>query len=745
MRGRARRRRHHGRASTSAATAGSAPPSSARATWRSTSATATRRAPRRPPSRAGRDRRRRARRARRAAVATAEELLIRADRARGRARASSSCRRERRRRRRARSRGRGRRDRARRRRRHPRRAGRRGDAPATRRPRRAGARDHDQIEATTVYDRDSRHAPSAGGARRRSRPPACPTTRLDVGGWSNGLPLAAQLPPLRRQLVGEFDAPNAAGGARPRPALHPLRLRRRGRGARSPSFAAAQVEDRALLVDLARAVEGRPARPDGPLAVAGALPRPPRPLAGARRRRRRPSTTRRASPAVQAAFAALPTDLRVLLAPRPRRPAARRRPPGRGAADLRHRRPPRRARRRRARPRRGAARRAPRDSRSRRRRRSTALIETGGHTSVEALTDLVRLALDAGLPVPDRVVTDLRAAALQYRGARREAGAARAPRRGAGAAAPSCPRRSRETRAAMRDLPARRPGFDALGGRGCSPAADPAAVGAAAYAETVARRRRPGRRASPPTTRPRRPSPPGSSTLGLPDAGARDWSPRPLGRRRRGGAPARRPRPSCGSARAPEAARRRSARSTGAEAAELRARAFALAGAYGEALATLADRGMAAAAAPYAWPSGDWPRARAAAADDPARLAMAAYMTVSAGAAAAPAPSPDPAALAPEARVPGAAAAARPAEPRRRPPAARHRRQGRRLRRGRARSAVGAGGSARVEQAQQPPLLAHVLRPRQRRHQLLERGEVVAGAEGCRRAAASRGCRGRAA
>ena len=51
----------------------------------------------------------------------------------------------------------------------------------------------------------------------------------------------------------------------------------------------------------------------------------------------------------------------------------------------------------------------------------TALIEADGHASVEALTELVRIVLDAGLAIPDRVVTDLRAAALQYRGAAVEA------------------------------------------------------------------------------------------------------------------------------------------------------------------------------------------------------------------------------------------------------------------------------------------------------------------------------------
>ena len=51
--------------------------------------------------------------------------------------------------------------------------------------------------------------------------------------------------------------------------------------------------------------------------------------------------------------------------------------------------------------------------------------------------------------------------------------------------------------------------------------------------------------------------------------------------------------------------------------------------------------------ATYAWPSGDWPRARDAAAGDPQRQAMAAYMTARAGGAA-PEPSADPAALEPD-------------------------------------------------------------------------------------------------
>ena len=53
-------------------------------------------------------------------------------------------------------------------------------------------------------------------------------------------------------------------------------------------------------------------------------------------------------------------------------------------------------------------------------------------------------------------------------------------------------------------------------------------------------------------------------------------------------------------------------------------------------------------AASYAWPSGDWTRAQDAAAGDPQRLAMAAYMNARTGGAAAPAASADPAALPPD-------------------------------------------------------------------------------------------------
>jgi hypothetical protein len=96
----------------------------------------------------------------------------------------------------------------------------------------------------------------------------------------------------------------------------------------------------------------------------------------------------------------------------------------------------------------------------------------------------------------------------------------------------------------------------------------------------------------------------------------------------------------------PEAARASLAGLGGRAAVELRARSFALEGRYDEALAALAEAGLDAEAASYAWPSGDWARARAVA-EDPERLAMAGYMASRADAAAARAPSADPSALEP--------------------------------------------------------------------------------------------------
>ena len=113
----------------------------------------------------------------------------------------------------------------------------------------------------------------------------------------------------------------------------------------------------------------------------------------------------------------------------------------------------------------------------------TALVESSGHTSVEALAQLVRIALDAGMPIPERIVTDLRAAALVYRGTDREVELRRLLIASLGRRA-DLPAAVREARAAARDLPAAAPGFEALAVAVLA-GADPAEAGPGAYAETV--------------------------------------------------------------------------------------------------------------------------------------------------------------------------------------------------------------------------------------------------------------------
>ena len=311
-----------------------------------------------------------------------------------------------------------------------------------------------------------------------------------------------------------------------------------------------------------------------------------------------------------------------------------------------------------------------------------ALVETGGQTPVEAVIDLVRLALDAGLPIPDRIVTDLRAGALQYRGSDREP-VLRGLLAEALASRAELPEAIREVRAAMRDLPGEGPAFAALG-VALIAGADPAAVGAAAYAETVLTT--PDLIGGIAADDPRRAIIAARMVeIGLPEPALGLVAPAASAGSVGARLVAARGELSRGR---PEAARAALGPVEGAEAATLRARSFALAGAFDQALATLAERGMAEAASSYAWPSGDWSRARAAAAEDPARLAMASYMTVRSRRGRGPCPVARPGRPGGRGRVPGAAAAARRAEPRRRAPASRHRGQGRWLRRGRPRRAV---------------------------------------------------------
>ena len=127
---------------------------------------------------------------------------------------------------------------------------------------------HEQISATTVFDRDGRHVDAR--PPEPAAPECLPDTAFDIAAWSSGPSMHRQAVELAQGLVGEFDVPDPV-------ALRDLvRLNIRfGFGAEAESLLAsfdAPLDDRALLVDLARAVEGRPAAADGPLAVAAPCP-----------------------------------------------------------------------------------------------------------------------------------------------------------------------------------------------------------------------------------------------------------------------------------------------------------------------------------------------------------------------------------------------------------------------------------------------------------------------------------------
>ncbi len=549
----------------------------------------------------------------------------------------------------------------------------------------AGLDDQEQIEATTVFDRDTQRALTHEAAPAVAS--VClPDDEFDVGAWSNGLAMTDQLPTLRRQLVGEFDAPNP-DGVRDLARLY-IRF---GFGAEAEALLAGfagppGVEDRALLVDLARAVEGRPVAPDGPLALADPCPGQHGlwlALGGAA-----PVWHDATSfAAVQAAFEALPADLRVLVGPGlvnrlldAGHPAEARlifettvRPgePLDPTLEL-------------AQARLAAAEGHPLEATQ----ALAALVDGSGHTSIAALTQLVRVALDAHLPIPDRVVTDLRAAALEYRGSDREPELRALLTEALGQRA-ELPAAIQESRAAMHDLPAAAGRFQTLAVRALAEA-DPAAVGPAVYAETVLAAadliaRAPGDDPARLAIATR------LVDLGLPDPALATLGPALAAGDDAARLLAAKARLRLGQ---PDQARAALGTLEGPEAAEIRARSFALDGAYGQALATLADHGLTTEAAPYAWPSGDWSRARAAAAADPERLAMAAYMTAKTGEAPPPAPSEDPAKLAPDAAFQEPLPPLEQPEPRRRPPPARLRQAGRRLRPGPARRALGPAPAA---------------------------------------------------
>jgi hypothetical protein len=479
--------------------------------------------------------------------------------------------------------------------------------------------DHEQIEAITVFDRDS----AALMARRPvpAPPPVCLSDEaLDVGAWSNGLALHAQTPALMRRVVGEFDRPD------------PLALRdlvrlhiRFGFGAEAGSLLTsfeADLEDRALLSDLARAVEGLPVAPDGPLALDEPCPgRHGLWLALGGVAPAFHDATVFAS--VQEAFGDLPADLRALVGPAlmgrlidAERPADARailetqiRPgtalsgPARDLAEARL----------------MAAEGAPLEAAQ----RMLAIVESGAWNADDALQHFVALALAHDLPIPERVVLDLRAAAGLHRGTPREVElrrlliAALAARADLGAALT-------ETRAARADLPSEAQRFATLA-TGVMAAADPDRVGAAQYGEAILGNA--GLIATAPAGDAARLAIAGRlNAIGLPNA-ALDLLGPPLARGNAAAARiAARAHLDLG---APDEALALVAPQRQPTALELRAEALARGGDPAAALALLARAGREEAVLPLAWPSGDWVRASTDA--RPERAAMARFMASRAG------------------------------------------------------------------------------------------------------------------
>lgn len=494
--------------------------------------------------------------------------------------------------------------------------------------------DHDQIQATTVFDRDGRRA-----AARMAIPPVAPEclpdSALDLPNWSQGQALFDEAPKLDARLVGEFDRPD------PKALTDLARLYIRfGFGMEAESLLAGfdiDLPDRALLLDLARAVEARPISSTGPLSVRAACPGRHAlwlAIGGVA-----PVFQDEATFAtVQTAFAELPPDLRVLLGPRlitrlldAGHPAEARslyettaRSAEMASADLLLAEALLRAGEGDAAG--GAA--ALRD-----------LIASNPPNAVEALSRLARLDLDANLPSDPTMVTDLRAAALESRG-----GAGEAALRGllveTLARDGDLTSAIAELRAARADLPASEERFDRLRAEILA-AADPTATGAAAYAEVILAEA-PLLGLGPETDAGRHAIALRLLDLGLPRNSLDILAPA-LGR----GLPEARMVAAEAQLRLdqPEAAQALLDGLDTPEAAALRARILARTGDFSGAARTLDAAGMASSALDYAWPSGDWKTVDTVS-EDSRRRAMASYMASRTGGTRAP--SAEPAKLDPE-------------------------------------------------------------------------------------------------
>jgi hypothetical protein len=490
----------------------------------------------------------------------------------------------------------------------------------------------EQVDAVTVFDRDG----AAGRVRADLPAAACvKDERLDIASWSNGMAFPRQVAALRHSLVGEFDRPDPdAVAALARFYIH------FGFGAEAEAliraFDDAAVEDGSLLIDLARVVDGLPAAAAGPLSYAGPCPGS-HGLWLALGGRAPVYRDRSHFAAVQATFEDLPVSLRRLVGPgfAERLRVGGRPEEARTILDVVVRNgddPTDRVRLE-------AAFLAVDDGDLDGAARSFAGLAGRGHDrSPEALEALARLALRAHATIPDRIVLDLRSAALQHRGTPRELGFRRLVVE-ALAARGELSAALEETRAAMRALPDdSAPVAAAFLARLGS--ADPDEVGAAVFAETALAAAdllsaQPARAAA------RRSIARTLIGLGLPNSALSAIAPAlvtddPAARLIAAEAELDR--------MAPQAARGVLGALEGTTAAKLRAESFALEGRYALAASALAAAGLADQAAAYAWASGDWARVATA---DPERSAMARYMAARADPSRAPPPASDLSALEP--------------------------------------------------------------------------------------------------
>lgn len=490
----------------------------------------------------------------------------------------------------------------------------------------------EQISASTVFDRDNLQARKQPSAM--PLPGACMADRaFDLTAWADGSPFPDQLARLRTRLVGEFDAPD------PDAVRDMARLYVRfGLGAEAEAtldaFPDTKIADRSVLRDLGRVVDGAPVAPTGPLAVDADCPG----LHGVWLAAGSVAPIWHDTASFQrmhTAFSEMPADVRGMLAPdivrrlteSGRIEEARTiyltavRPGEIPGPELQL----------------AEARLEAEEGRSAEAVRTMVRLARSNEAaiSVAALADLIRVALDTHLPIPEPVATDLATAVLQSRGSAQDArlrgllGETLAQRG-------DLPGALAELRRAMSDLPARAGEFAALSVRLVAEA-DPAIIGNAGYAEAAlgiqdlietspagdpARARIAGRLVD----------------LGLPDPAISIAAP--------------------GVAAGSEAARIVTARAeialgdgpaaraalgalASTAAVELRAQAYARSGEYGDALATLDAAGLDAES--YAWASGDWKKASDDTSDAD-RAAMARYMSARAGTNATAAPGADPAA-----------------------------------------------------------------------------------------------------